>query len=239
MKIRLILGAIAMLTLSSAMLGCSGGAPSEEHARSLPEPLATTPSGQETLEKTGIARWEVYGSKRSDSRYHVLARGRNNEFKNAVRLDVSQTVKVTTHRPLLRFDARGNLLESTFTREQLEFATHLHRDLQERGEQAYGCAGDILWAVGGLIATVGSCAAVIPAAAAAPIEPAVVYTCVGTFVGGFAAGVVSAVEDCQISSDTNEHVNEEIDIENESFDEMFEDVSFERSGVCIDEMLFC
>jgi hypothetical protein len=203
----LLPGLFAILATAA---GCSAGSePQNATHPEAPAALAAIQSTPESEASLHVASWELYESKLHG--YNVLARDRVGKVLHAINVHVISQSQSPYKRVRLDFghdavmvvDQELGVVHSSLTREHLEISKGLGDALaasKQRGETPYSCLGDILWAVGGLIATIPACAAVIPGVATGPIDALAVAACVGTFVGGAAAGTVSAWQDCTSNS---------------------------------------
>jgi hypothetical protein len=198
----ILFGAIAVGSLS----GCSGAdsTPATAHVHeAAPTALAAIYATPEGVAKTGIALWELYDGRTPASGFNVIGRDANRKIRRAMNVQVvsqssgNKQVRLTfTGGASALVDAKLGLVESTLTSEHAEFGKYLSDALNARGKEPYGCVGDIFWAVGGLIGTIGACGAAIPGIVTGPFDGFLVAGCVGAFLGGAVAGTVSAYEDC-------------------------------------------
>jgi hypothetical protein len=194
--------------------GCSSGSDESKKpaAKDAPVALAAIQSTPESEAKLHIATWEMYESKLHG--YSVVARDRAGKVLHAIGVHVvSQSQGAPNPRVHLNFghgatlvvDKELGVVQSSITREHLALGQSLSDALKAsdaRKDIQYSCLGDILWAVGGVIATIGTCASVVPGVVEGPLDGFNVAACVGTFTGGAVAGTVSAWQDCR-SNDSN------------------------------------
>src|SRR5262249_6959447 len=146
----------------------------------VPVPMAalqSTPEGEAQLQ---IATWELYKTKIHG--FNVLARDRQGKVLHAMNFRVlSQGQSQSTHpRVHVNFghgatmvvDQEAGIVQSSIGPEHLVVAKSLGAALKARrgADVQYGCWGDIFWAIGTFIASIPTCASVIPGIAEGPID---------------------------------------------------------------------
>jgi hypothetical protein len=201
---RFVIGGALLLGTTTLACGSSHeAAPAPKHQL----PLVTMPASAETTAATGITTWELYNARRSvgaTQAYEVVARSAESSVVRAMKVQmISQKVikgagrsTFVSSKPHLLMDGKGVVLESTLTRGAMEANIHLKHDTSARGgAQQYGCQGDILWAIGGFIATFATCSLAVAGAVIGPADALMVVACAGTAVET-AGAVISSYEDC-------------------------------------------
>lgn len=213
MKKTSILGATLGCTLlASSLMAC--GVDSAPARRRNP-PIATMATSAETQAETGASTWQLYHvhktAPNAQRAFEMVARDPNGKVLHAMKVQMIKEpanglYSSASHLPHILIDSKGVVRESTLSTTALATQQRFARDASQAKLEEYGCVGDIFWAVGGLIVSIPTCAAIIPGAATGPLDIGIAAACVGTVAGGPVAGTISVVEDCFGSDGSDQNV---------------------------------
>jgi len=193
---------IGCTLLGASLMAC--GVENKHQMFRTKAPLAAIPTTADTLAETGVVIWEVFeadpGDPDAGRAFAVVARDAHGQAMHVIKVETTSRLQMTNdstsnaHRMV--FDSKGKLLKSTIAPADLSFSRRFAHDVSAAQMVEYGCIGDIIWALGGLIVSIPVCAATIPGAATGPLDASAVAACLGTITAGPVAGMVSVFEDC-------------------------------------------
>lgn len=204
-----LIAAIAAVQVSACALEPTE---SESEVSSINHPLVAIPATPETTDKSGVEKWTFH---QLPSRSSVLIGWGvvDGDYKVISQMRVYATpeggldLNYGRGRGHYVVDKDGKLVAGEALPRDLEINAMFDHDLQAYGEQPYGCAGTILQGLGGIAVALGSCAAIVPSIAVAPLTPLTAAICAAG-LGLIAPGaVVGIIEDCGEGAQRNYHIS--------------------------------
>ena len=208
-----LLTALLVTSLGLAATACgSTPEPAPQPAASKTRVLATFRASQSTRDKLGVQRWVLWVTPKGtlvyegmDSQHHHVSHlsfriGRDGKTQAMHTYNLGWADLPSNQKGIARFRTDKTPIESSMPNSVVSWTKFASYDFQlyskRGGKLSYGCAGDILWTVGGVLASIAACNPISEVLSGGTAT----FACAGALVGGVGAGAVSAYEDCFSSS---------------------------------------